>query len=313
MSPKRNSKQKKVTKATDIHSYPDIKVILKDYKKDEPVCSFCQLPANFVHELGDLYGPYYPTVDEIIEYHNDLNENQSTNHKSFSDLVLYECSSAKIIIDITTRKCYIPVSTKSSDEKRIQSNLNTVKLLQEDIKIKSHRLRLFQTVDSILSHKTWRSGKPQIAGFTGKIKILGEIKSASLIDVIDKIIFYDVKQSISNNNALPTTMSNHSEKSELCEPNNHDSSSHVKNINLEKLWTHASCALWAPGVYCVKTQLFGMYSSVCHSKHALCKYCNRHGATISQYKDKSSAFHYLCAVINGIDFKSHSLLNEGAD
>jgi len=317
MSRKRGSKHKKIKSVIDNGSmlddgteiYPDLSMIQCDYKQTEAVCSFCQLPANFIHELGDLYGPYYPTVDEVINFHDDDTSNKDT---SLSNLQLYECPSAKIVIDVNKRQCLIPVSQTNNKHgiEYTNSNLDSMKSLQKDIIMKSHRLRLYQAVDSILSHKSLRNGKPHIAGFTGKIKVIGELKSNDvLVEVVDTIIFYDIHQSVNHVMGFPTE-TNSSTSFENIEENDKNNQTFVKKISLEKLWTHVHCALWAPGVYCVKTQLVGMYSAVNHSKCGICKYCGKNGATISQFGNKSDVYHYLCAIICGIDFQSQSFLNE---
>jgi len=316
MSRRRSLKNKKLTPsvcgepdiATNMGMYPDINSIMKDYKKSEHVCSFCKLPANFIHELGDLYGPYYPTVEEVIDIHDSSFIDSKI---CLSNMVLYDCSSAKIIIDVINKQCFIPVSVKPCSDGNIHDrNLSSVKSLQEDILNKTQRLRLYQIVDAILCHKPMRNGKLLLPGFTGKIKILGELKSTGLIDVIDSLIFYNVHQSINHTLGFPISALNKSdENSELWYENSQDSSSHIKKIHVEKLWTHMHCAVWAPGVYCVNTQMFGIYSAVNHSENALCKYCGRSGATISQFGNKRDMFHYLCAVINNVDFESQSFLN----
>ena len=50
---------------------PSMSNIVQTFTPDITVCSFCHLPANYLPTLGDLFGPYRPSFNEVWNRYHD--------------------------------------------------------------------------------------------------------------------------------------------------------------------------------------------------------------------------------------------------
>jgi len=91
------------TQTSNFLSYvPKISEILQKFPSNMAVCSLCHLPANFLPQLGDLFGPYRPSCNEVIDRYKvlqnqfprtDVNVNSSST--SIKNVSILHCYSMK--------------------------------------------------------------------------------------------------------------------------------------------------------------------------------------------------------------------------
>ncbi|XP_076814524.1 uncharacterized protein LOC143460781 [Clavelina lepadiformis] len=301
---------------------PTKQQIMQNFLPEITTCAFCHLPANFLHGLGDLYGPYGPTFHDIMERRDDARERfySALNINAFFPS---KNNKNEICFDRDRNICYITSSGESSGSfVQTVSSTPTTQNTLESIEELMPRLRMMQTVDSILNEHGKKANskrkKLQIPGFTGTIKFFEsnsqnkDSNQNKLPTNLDTMVFMEPSLNLLPANESPPTKTNNNtsprrkrgKKSELLDSTSVEV---VHKFKTKLLWTHSVCAMWTPGVYLIQNQIFGIASAMRDAADIFCSFCHRGGATISCRNRKNVMHHYPCAIARGLELDEETL------
>ena len=179
-------------------------------------------------------------------------------------------------------------------------------------------LNLFQTIDCIISEadkkpvaKFCRNSKSlRIPGFSGKVTSTD--KSLLVYSDANKSLLHDVNTVVIME---PTKDITHDEKtlqsSSSCAASaafTNTSIDVMHRFDISPIWLHAPCAVWTPGIYCVRNKVYGVTTAVRAAADSICTYCKRSGATISCKFKKNEIYHYLCCFANSLSLDEATLM-----